>query len=149
MTRTDPLSDTGWNSDSLDVGNDIGSRIEQIKVEYPIDLNDDNVPSILYGTVSSERRQCRQIAAAMRKAPELSRRDGSVQRQTIGKDVTGGVDGKAGFAALLSLDGRLELGVKAVDEFHHALKAGDLHEVMVLRHELELCSSSLIDEVVA
>ena len=36
----------------------------------------------------------------------------------------------------------------SMDGFHQALKADELFEVVILRHELELCSSSLIDEAV-
>ena len=43
-------SDVGCNSDSLNACNDISSRIEKVKVEVPVDLGDDNVPSTLHGT---------------------------------------------------------------------------------------------------
>ena len=62
------MSDIGYDSESLDVGNDMGSRIEQVKVDDPIDLGDGNIPCTLKRTVSSARRQRRQMAAARRKA---------------------------------------------------------------------------------
>ena len=36
----------------------------------------------------------------------------------------------------------------SMDELHQALKADEISEVAVLRTELELCSSSFIDEAV-
>ena len=62
--------------------------------------------------------------------------------------MTGGVDGEVSLAALISMDARLELNETYMDEFHEVLKANELSEVGVLRPELELCSSSLIDEAV-
>ena len=48
MKVDDLVSDVCCHSDSLDVGNDISSHIEQNKVDDPIDLEDDNVPGIVY-----------------------------------------------------------------------------------------------------
>ena len=69
--------------DPLDVSNDMSSRIEQIKVEDPIDLGDNNVLSTLQGTVSSERRQCSKMAAARREASASPCGDASVKLHTI------------------------------------------------------------------
>ena len=55
----------------------------------------------------------------------------------------GGVDGKVSLADLPSLDALLERDEMYMDEFHQALS-----EVVVLRPELELCSSFLLDEAV-
>ena len=74
--------------------------------------------------------------------------DGSKQLHTLVNDVTGGVEGKVSLAALPSLDALLELDEMSMDKFNQALKADELSEVVVLRSELELSSSSLIDEAV-
>ena len=60
----------------------------------------------------------------------------------------GGVDGKVILADLPSLDALLERDEMYMDEFHQALTVGDQSEVVVLRPELELCSSFLLDEAV-
>ena len=47
--------------------------------------------------------------------------------------MTGGVDGKVSLAALPSLDYLYELDEMSMNEFHQALKADELSEVVVLR----------------
>ena len=59
-----PLSEIGCNSTSLDVSSDIGSGLEQVKVDEPINLGGTATPVSVRGTVSSVRRQRRQMAAA-------------------------------------------------------------------------------------
>lgn len=68
----DNVSDVGV---SLDVSNDIGSGIEQVKVDEPINLGIGSAPTSSRGTVSYVRRQHRRMVAARRKASVLSHGD--------------------------------------------------------------------------
>ena len=54
----DLVSGVSYDSDSLDIGNDVGSGIEKIKVEGPIELGDDKFFGIVDGTDSSEGLHC-------------------------------------------------------------------------------------------
>ena len=74
--------------------------------------------------------------------------DDSEQLHTLVNGVTGVVEGKVSLAALPSLDTLLELDEMYMDEFHQALLADESSEVVILRPECELYSSSFIDEAV-
>ncbi|KAG3232565.1 hypothetical protein PI124_g22352 [Phytophthora idaei] len=75
-------------------------------------------------------------------------RDCSEQLYTVVNGVTGEVDGDINLDSLPAVNALLELGEMSIAEFGEALKAGDLAEVVVIRPEEELNSSSVVDEAV-
>ncbi|KAE9067788.1 hypothetical protein PF010_g27325 [Phytophthora fragariae] len=100
------------------------------------------------------RRRCR-ASAASSTPDEVSSvlsgeapRDCGEQLYTLVNGVTGDVDGDIGLDPLPTLDALLELEEMSVADFGEALKAGDLAEVVMIRPEDELNSSSLLDEAV-
>ena len=148
MARINSLSDVGRVGTSLDVGKDIGSRIEQFKVDEPINLGNKAVPTFLRCTVSAMRRQRRQMAVARRKASVISHSDSNDQLYTLVDGVTGDIDGDVSLMAVPSLCDLLELDEMSIDEFEQSLKDGLLSDLVVIRPELELNSSSLMDDTV-
>ncbi|KAG1705687.1 hypothetical protein DVH05_003440 [Phytophthora capsici] len=75
-------------------------------------------------------------------------RNCSEQLYTLVNGVTGDVDGDISLERLPSVDALLELDEMSVAEFGEALKAGELTEVVLIRPEEELNSSSVVDEAV-
>ena len=72
VARINPMSDVGRVGTSLDVGNDIGSRIEQHKVEETINLGNEIASTSLRCKVSAMRQQQRLMATVRRKASVMS-----------------------------------------------------------------------------
>ena len=74
--------------------------------------------------------------------------DNSDTLYTLVNGVTDQVEGNASLETLPSLDALCELDEMSDGEFSQALKAGDLSELVVIRPNVELNSSSLMDESV-
>ncbi|KAG3059416.1 hypothetical protein PI125_g25055 [Phytophthora idaei] len=101
------------------------------------------------------RRMRRRASVTPRTSDEVSDvtsseapRDCSEQLYTLINGVTGGVDGDISPDSLPAVNALLELDEMSIAEFGEALKAGDLAEVVVIRPEEELNSSSVVDEAV-
>ncbi|KAG3147026.1 hypothetical protein PI126_g13029 [Phytophthora idaei] len=75
-------------------------------------------------------------------------RDCSEQLYTLVNGVTGEVDGDISLDSLPAVTALLELDEMSIVEFGEALTAGDIAEVIVIRSEEELNSSSVVDEAV-
>jgi hypothetical protein len=104
-------------------------------------------------TASARRRQRRLMATARRKASVLVQDvsvvdDDSEQLCTLVIGVTGEAEGNVSLEAIPTVAALLELDEMSIPEFGDALKAGELAEVVMIRPEEELNSSSLVDEAV-
>ncbi|KAG3165196.1 hypothetical protein PC128_g19970 [Phytophthora cactorum] len=75
-------------------------------------------------------------------------RDCSEQLYTLVNGVTGEVDGDISLDSLPTVNALLELDEMSIVEFGEALTVGDLAEVIVIRPEEELNSSSVVGEAV-
>ena len=93
MAREITQSEGGRGGTSLNVGNDIGSCIEQIKDDESNQLVKPGVPASTKCSISLQRRQQRQMAAARRKVSVMSLSDNGDQLYTLVNGVTGHVDG--------------------------------------------------------
>ncbi|KAE9020813.1 hypothetical protein PR002_g12438 [Phytophthora rubi] len=112
-------------------------------------------PSSTRSRARRRRRMRRRASAASSTPDEVSSvlsgeapHDCGEQLYTLVNGVTGDVDSDIGLDPLPSLNALLELEEMPVADFGEALKAGDLAEVVMIRPEDELNSSSLLDEAV-
>lgn len=88
------------------------------------------------------------MAAARRKASVMSQSDSNDQLYALIDGVTGDIDGDVSLMAVPSLCALLQVDKMSVDEFEQSLKDGHLSDLVVIRPELELNSSSLLDATV-
>jgi hypothetical protein len=129
------------------------AQSKQQEVETPEDTFSVNLLASPRRTASAKRRQRRQMATARRKASVLTQDvsvmdDDSEQLYTLVNGVTGEAKGNVSLEAIPAANALLKLDEMSIPEFGDALKAGELAEVVMIRPEEELNSSSLMDEAV-
>ncbi|GMF39395.1 unnamed protein product [Phytophthora fragariaefolia] len=154
-----PLSGgCGQSSTSLSVGRDTGAPSDLEEVMAPESAAGAVTTASRRLTTSAKRRRRRRMLAARRMALGMSRDmtgvasgtalHDSEQLYTLVNGVTGDVDGDVNLGTVPTLAALLELDEMSFDGFGEALQAGELAEVVVIRPEEELNSSSLLDEAV-
>ncbi|GMF52954.1 unnamed protein product [Phytophthora fragariaefolia] len=152
-----PLSEgCGQSSTSLSVGRDTEAPLELEEVMTPEGAADAHTKASRRRTTSALRRWRRKMLAARRMASEMSRDVNGVasgtalhdsdQLYTLVNGVTGDVDGDVNLGAVPTLAALLELDKMSFGEFGEALQVGKLAEVVVMRPEVGLTPSSLLDE---
>ncbi|GMF39295.1 unnamed protein product [Phytophthora fragariaefolia] len=157
LVAHNPLSGgCGQISTLLSVGRDTEAPSELEEVMTPEGAAGASTTASRRRTTSAKRRRRRKMLAARRMALEMSRDVNGVvggtalldsgQLYTLVNGVTGDVDGDVNLGAVPTLAALLELDKMSFDEFGEALQAGKSAEVVVIRPEVELNSSSLLDE---
>ncbi|GMF53880.1 unnamed protein product [Phytophthora fragariaefolia] len=152
-----PLSGgRGQSSTSLSVGRDTEAPSELEEVMAPESAAGASTTASRRRATSAKRRRRRKMLAARRMASGMSRDLNGVVSGTALHDneqlyalvngVTGDVDGDVNLGTVPTLAALLELDEMSFDKFGEALQAGELAEVVVIRPEKELNSSSLLDE---
>ncbi|CEG44635.1 reverse transcriptase [Plasmopara halstedii] len=86
------------------------------------------------------------MLAARSWASTVSTVDDGVQLYTLVNGLTGEEDGNVRLEAMSAVDDLLELDEMSLEKFGRALKAGDLAEVVIVRPDEEIKSSSLPNE---
>jgi len=129
------------------------AQSEQQEVETPDETFSLSTLASPRRIASARRQQRRQMATARRKASALVQDvsvvdDNNEQLYTLVNGVTGEAEGNVSREAIPTVAALLELDEMSIPEFGDALKAGELAEVVMIRPEEELNSSSLMDEAV-
>ena len=115
MADKSPGDDFELSDSALDVGIDIGSCIEQAKVEKSNHLVGPDVFSSLKCSVSLHIRQRHQMSDARREACVMTQSDTSDQLYTRVDEVTGHANDEVVLATLISLNALLEPDETSVD----------------------------------
>ncbi|KAJ8524108.1 hypothetical protein ON010_g17010 [Phytophthora cinnamomi] len=146
------------SSSSLGVGRDTGAlrELNEVTTSGAGMVAESKVSS--RQTTSAKMRQRRRALTVRRKSSELARVENGVssgmapreneQLYTLVNGVTGDVDGNISLDALPALEALLEPDKISLAEFGEAQEVGELADVVVIRPEEELNSSSLLDETV-
>ena len=132
---------------SPDVVQDMSSRIERAKMNS--NHGDSTVPASKRRKVSLRKQSKRRVVTVKRPTFKKSRSDNSNNTlYTLVNGLTGQIDGNISLETLPSLDTLFVLDEMSDGEFSQALQAGELSELVVIRPDIELNSSSLLDESV-
>ncbi|KAG2828299.1 hypothetical protein PC119_g23514 [Phytophthora cactorum] len=151
-----PLSEGhGPHGSKLRVSRDTDSSLRTDGAVAPGRGDSDVTTPTSSGRSRRERRMRGRASVTSRTSDEVSNvtsseapRDCSEQLYTLVNGVTrggGGIDGDISLDSLPAVNALLELDEMSIAEFGEVLKAGDLAEVVVIRPEEELNSSSVVD----
>ena len=148
VVRVNPLGEVfELRNTSPDVAQDMSSRIERAKMNS--NHGDFAVPASKRRKVSLRKQSKRRVVTVKRPTFKKSRSDNSNNTlYTLVNGLTGQIDGNISLETLPSVDKIFELDEMSDGEFSQALQAGEFSELVVIRPDTELNSSSLLDESV-
>ena len=148
VVRVNPLGEVFESRNtSPDVAQDMSSRIERAKMNR--NHEDFAVPASKRRKVSLRKQSKRRVVTVKRPTFKKSRSDTSNNTlYTLVNGLTGQIDGNISLETLPSVDKLFELDEMSDGEFSQALQAGEFSELVVIRPDIELNSSSLLDESV-
>ena len=146
VVRVNPLGGVfELRNTSPDVVQDMSSRIERAKINS--NHGEPTFPASRRRKVSLRKQSKRRVVSVKRPTSKKSRSDNSNNTlYTLVNGLTGHVDGNISLETLPSLDALFELDEMSDGDFIQSLQAGALSEFVVIRLDIELNSSSLLDE---